>query len=143
MREYLTIQHLLHLKDMDWRFVPENYKNDESDSEEELKIQEKTTSWISSNHDKFADLLKNRRNPKALKEMNVEDFNASYNKVEDKFRDCPESNHYKKTKVNLKEINEQVINRLYKKDMINRKIKQIFYNEWQESREKCSTSWFE
>jgi hypothetical protein len=52
---------------MDWRFVPENYKNDDSDSEEELKIQEKTTSWISSNHDKFADLLKNRRNPKALK----------------------------------------------------------------------------
>ena len=35
MREYLTIQHLLHLNDLDWRFVPENIKNEQSDSEED------------------------------------------------------------------------------------------------------------
>ena len=28
MREYLTIQHLLHLNDLDWRYVPENIQNE-------------------------------------------------------------------------------------------------------------------
>ena len=35
MREYLMIQHLLHLNDLDWRYVPENIKNEHSDSEED------------------------------------------------------------------------------------------------------------
>ena len=88
MREYLTIQHLLHLNDLDWRFVPDNIKNEHSDSEEDDIIQNlKKTSWISENHDKFSDLYKHRRNPKILNEKNLEDFNGDY--LNEKFRECP------------------------------------------------------
>ena len=79
---------MLHLNDLDWRYVPENIKNDQSDSDQDDIIDQiNKTSWISQNHDKFSDLYKHRRNPKILKDKNLEDFNVDY--LNEKFRECP------------------------------------------------------